>query len=120
MSGSNSATHIQQIREWVTLDQEIQQLKMSLKSKKKRHGELMARILETMSHNSVDSYNIKDGALVRKQRKAKAAISKKYLVAQLNAYYAHAPEEGSRVADHLLNNRGETTRQLLECKLKPT
>jgi hypothetical protein len=70
-----------------------------------------------MKSNSIDCFDINGGALVYKQKKTVKAISRKFLLQELQKYYKEQPEIASDVAKHLLDNREVTIRDEIKRKI---
>ncbi len=108
---------IANIREWIKIDTDINKLSAEVKDKKKTMKGLNDSLINIMKSNSIDCFDINGGALVYKQKKTVKAISRKFLLQELQKYYKEQPEIASDVAKHLLDNREITIRDEIKRKI---
>lgn len=109
---------INNIREWIKLDNEIIKMKNDMKQKNTKKKELTESLVKVMKTNSIDCFDVNGGALVYKQRKTKKSISGKFLLEELQKYYKEEPEVGKEIAQHLLDSRPEVVREEIKRKIK--
>ncbi len=108
---------ITNIREWIKIDNEINKLSAEVKEKKKTKKGLNDSLINIMKGNSIDCFDINGGALIYKQKKTVKAISRKFLLQELQKYYKEQPEMASDVAKHLLDNREVTVKDEIKRKI---
>jgi hypothetical protein len=108
---------IANIREWIKIDTDINKLSAEVKEKKKTMKLLNDSLINIMKSNSIDCFDINGGALVYKQKKTVKAISRKFLLQELQKYYKEQPDIASDVAKHLLDNREVTIRDEIKRKI---
>ena len=109
---------INNIREWIKIDNDINNLKKEIKNKTTQKKILTDNLVNVMKTNSIDCFDINGGALVYSQRKTKKAISGKYLLLQLEKYYKDQPEVAKDLTQHLLENREENIKEDIKRKIK--
>ena len=111
-------TQRQLIRDWLETEKRTQDLKRTLATTKVTHKALMRRIVANMKSSSVDKYSLggNNGDLIRHERRRPQGISKRYLLAELNKYYAEDPKEAERVSEYLLAHRRKVIDDTLELK----
>ena len=109
---------INNIREWIKIDNDINNLKKEIKNKTAQKKTLTDNLVNVMKTNSIDCFDINGGALVYSQRKTKKAISGKYLLLQLEKYYKDQPEVAKDLTQHLLENREENIKEDIKRKIK--
>ena len=108
---------ITNIREWIKIDNEINKLSSEVKEKKKTMKGLNDSLINIMKSNSIDCFDINGGALIYKQKKTVKAISRKFLLQELQKYYKEQPELATDVAKHLLDNREVSVKDEIKRKI---
>ena len=103
------------IREWLKIENEIQTINKNLKEKKNKMKELTNNLVNTMKVNSIDCFNIKDGALVYKKRTTKKQISGKFLLTQLEEYFKDQPDIAKELHKKVWDSRDIVCKEEL-CK----
>ena len=109
---------INNIREWIKIDNDLNNLKKEIKNKTTQKKTLTDNLVNVMKTNSIDCFDINGGALVYSQRKTKKAISGKYLLLQLEKYYKDQPDVAKELTQHLLENREENIKEDIKRKIK--
>jgi len=109
---------ISNIREWIKIDNDLNNLKKEIKNKTTQKKMLTDNLVNVMKINSIDCFDINGGALVYSQRKTKKAISGKYLLLQLEKYYKDQPDVAKDLTQHLLDNREENIKEDIKRKVK--
>jgi hypothetical protein len=109
---------INNIREWIKIDNDLNNLKKEIKNKTNQKKTLTDNLVNVMKTNSIDCFDINGGALVYSQRKTKKAISGKYLLLQLEKYYKDQPDVAKDLTQHLLENREENIKEDIRRKIK--
>ena len=108
---------INNIREWIKLDNEILKMKTEMKQKNTKKKELTENLVKVMKSNAIDCFDVNGGALIYKQRKTKKSISGKFLLEELQKYYKEQPELGKEIAKYVLDNRQEVVKDELKMKI---
>jgi hypothetical protein len=109
---------ISNIREWIKIDNDLNNLKKEIKNKTTQKKMLTDNLVNVMKTNAIDCFDINGGALVYSQRKTKKAISGKYLLLQLEKYYKDQPDIAKDLTQHLLDNREENIKEDIKRKVK--
>ena len=101
---------INNIKEWIKLDNDIVKAKTDIKEKTARKKTLTDNLVVTMKTNAIDCFDINGGALLYKQKKTKKPISAKYLLAELQRFYKDQPDVATDLTKQILDNRELTVK----------
>ena len=105
----------QQIRDWVKLDEESEQLKKRLRQINQTKKEISSKLLVVMKEQDIDEFDLnQEGKLIRQVKKTKQSLSKKQLMTSLFHYYKNEGE-AKKTTDFILNTRTEKISETL-CK----
>jgi len=112
-----SSETINNIREWVKIDNEMRALKQEISNRKKKKDQISNNLIDVMKQNEIDSVNINNGKIEFTKRKTKKPISKKLLQNILTKYYKEDINKANEVNEYILNNREETTKDIIVRKI---
>jgi|SRR6056300_968044 len=104
----NKQLLIENIKEWVKLDNEIRELKKQEKVRKKTKDELSKSLMEIMKSNEIDEFDINQGKIVYKKKNVKKPINKKNLLDILSKYYDGDLASAAKLNTFIMDNREET------------
>jgi len=104
----NKQLLIENIKEWVKLDNEIRELKKQEKVRKKTKDELSKSLMEIMKSNEIDEFDINQGKIVYKKKNVKKPINKKNLLDILSKYYDGDLASAVKLNTFIMDNREET------------
>ena len=105
----------QQIRDWVKLDDESEQLKKRLRQINQTKKEMSSKLLALMKEQDIDEFDLnQEGKLIRKEKKTKASLNKKQLNDSLFKYYNNEVD-AKKATDFILSTRLEKVSETL-CK----
>lgn len=105
------------IKEWIQIDNEISEIKKSLKEKNNKKKQLTEGLVNTMKNNKIDCFDINGGALVYKKSTVKKPINSKTLLSALQNYYKNDPNIAENILKHVLDNRQEQTKETIKRKI---
>ena len=108
---------VNNIKEWITIDNEISQLKAEIKEKNLLKKTLTENLVDVMKNNKIDCFDIKDGSLVYKQNKVKKQINSKTLFAALQTYYKDEPKMAEELTKYVMDNREEQVKETIKRKI---
>ena len=108
---------INNIKEWIKIDNEIVQLKTEIKEKNNNEKELTKNLVTVMKTNQIDCFDINGGALVYKTNKIKKPINSKTLLSSLKNYYKTEPLIAEELAKHILDSREEQIKETIKRKI---
>ena len=98
---------IENIKEWVRIDNEIRELKKQEKLRKDKQKEISKTLMETMKENDIDEFDINQGKIVYKKKNVKKPITKKNLLEILSKYYKGDLVSASNMNKYIMDNREE-------------
>ena len=104
------------IKKWIELDNEIARLNADLKHKKTSKKEITEKVVSVMKSNTIECFDINNGALLYKQRKTKKPITAKFLLEQLKRFYDSQPEVAAEITKQVLASRAEVVQEELVLK----
>jgi hypothetical protein len=109
---------VNNIKEWIKMDNEIAQLKADIKDKNNKKKLLTENLVTVMKTNKIDCFDINGGALVYKTSKVKKPINGKSLLAALQNYYKTDAKMAENIAKHVLDSREEQTKETIKRKIE--
>lgn len=78
---------VQTIKEWISVEQEIQTLQQKLKKCKATKKELSDTLVNTMKSNEIDCFDINNGKIIYTRNKVRSSVSKKHIMESLSQYF---------------------------------
>jgi single-stranded DNA-specific DHH superfamily exonuclease len=108
---------VNNIKEWLKIDNDISQLKKEIKEKNNIKKSLTENLVTVMKKNAIDCFDINDGSLVYKQSKIKKPINGKSLLNVLKGYYKDAPNIAEDLTKHIMENREEHIKETIKRKI---
>ena len=116
LSNQDMSRAQQIIKEWLSIDDEIEKLNKALRERKKKKKELQEFIMEFMKAKEIPHFNIKNGQLILKETKQKKPLSKVLLFNLCNKYFNNNSNQANNFVDFIQDNRGTLTRNKLKRK----
>ena len=113
----NKEQLINNVKEWIKIDNEITQLKAEIKERNNKKKILTEQLVVTMKNNSIDCFDINGGALVYKKNTVKKPINGKSLLLVLQNYYKSEPEKAEDLTKHILDSRQEQVKETIKRKI---
>jgi coenzyme F420-reducing hydrogenase alpha subunit len=108
---------IQTIREWVKIDNEIQQLQKEVAIRKKEKMKISSQLMDIMKKNEIDCFDLKDGQILYSKKNIKKPITKKILNDVLVKFYKGDYMKATELNDFIMQNRGEMTKETIIRKI---
>ena len=121
-SNSNSkidtkAELVNNVKEWIKIDNEIAKLKSEMKDKNNKKKILSGNLLNVMKSNDIDCFDINGGAIVYKKTKVKKPINGKTLLKTLETYFKNDTPTAQELTKHILDNREEQIKESIRRKI---
>ena len=108
---------VNNIKEWIKMDNEIAQLKTEIKERNNKKKALTENLVSVMKTNQIDCFDINGGALVYKTNKVKKPINGKTLLAALQNYYKTDTKMAEELVKHVMDSREEQIKETIRRKI---
>ena len=109
---------VNNIKEWIKMDNEITQLKAEIKERNNKKKTLTENLVSVMKTNSIDCFDINGGALVYKKNKIKKPINGKTLLSALQNYYKNDVKIAEEITKHVMDSREEQIKETIKRKIE--
>jgi hypothetical protein len=107
---------VNNIKDWIKMDNEILELKSQIKDKNNKKKLLTENLVTVMKTNEIDCFDINGGALVYKTSKIKKPINGKSLLAALQKYYKTDIKLAEEMTKHIMDSREEQIKEVIKRK----
>lgn len=107
---------INNIKDWIKLDNEISHFKNEIKERTGKKKKLTEDLVNVMKSNTIDCFDINGGALIYKKNKVKKPINGKTLLLALQNYYKEQPTVAADLTKHILDSREEQIKETIKRK----
>jgi hypothetical protein len=116
----NKEELVSNIKQWITLDEEIKNLQRQIKEKRNEKKENTETLVRIMRDNEIDCFDLDSngGKLIYTKQKIKKSLSKKHLMKCLMQYYKEDSQQARQVSNFILNNREEKIKENIRRKVK--
>jgi len=81
------------IKEWVSIDQEIAVLQAEIKLRKARKKQLTTTLVSIMKTNDIDCFDINNGKIIYTTNKIRSPMNKKHLIDCLTKHFNDKDED---------------------------
>ena len=105
------------IKEWITIDNEISQLRLKMKEKNSMKKNLTEQLVGVMKKNEIDCFDINDGSLIYKQNKIKKPLNGKTLLSAISSFYKDDQGIAENLTKHIMENREEKVKEIIKHKI---
>lgn len=111
---------IQNVKEWVRLDNEIRQLQSEISIRRQDKKILNTALMDTMKSNNIDCFDLNDGQICYTKKNIKKPINNKVLLDILTKYCKGDLVQASEINDYIKENRSEITKENITRKISKT
>ena len=108
---------VNNIKEWIKIDTEINEFKTQIKDRNNKKKSLTQDLVTVMKTNKIDCFDINGGALVYKTSKSKKPINGKTLLSALQNYYKTDPTVAEDIVKHVMDSREEQIKETIKRKI---
>jgi len=114
---ATKAELVQNIREWIAVDNEIRELNKELRLRKEKQQKISQTLMQTMKDNEIDEFDITGGKLMYNKKTLKKPLSKKNLLGILSKYYKDNETQAIEMNNFIMSNRDEVIKETLKRKI---
>jgi len=109
---------IENVKTWLTIDNDIKKLQKAVKDKRKEKKELTENLVNIMNQRDIDCMNTAQGQLIKTTKKTKAPLSKKHLLASLGQYFKGDQRMIDELSKFIMESRAEKEKESIRRKIK--
>lgn len=118
MSQETQQALLENVKSWLTIDNEIRALQKEIKERRKMKKQLTTDLMTTMKSNDIDALNVPDGELIYNKTKTKAPLSKKHLLSSLTQYFKGDQRMIDELSKFIMETRAEKEKESIRRKIK--
>tara|TARA_B100000242_G_scaffold255156_1_gene198087 strand:- start:961 stop:1329 length:369 start_codon:yes stop_codon:yes gene_type:complete len=118
MSQETQNALLENVKSWLTIDNEIRALQKEIKERRKMKKQLTTELMTTMKSNDIDALNVPDGELIYNKTKTKAPLSKKHLLSSLSQYFKGDKRMIDELSKFIMETRAEKEKESIRRKIK--
>jgi hypothetical protein len=118
MSQETQQALLENVKSWLTIDNEIRALQKEIKDRRKMKKQLTTDLMSTMKSNEIDALNVPDGELIYNKTKTKAPLSKKHLLTSLTQYFKGDQRMIDELSKFIMETRAEKEKESIRRKIK--
>ena len=118
MSQETQQALLENVKSWLTIDNEIRALQKEIKERRKMKKQLTTDLMSTMKSNDIDALNVPDGELIYNKTKTKAPLSKKHLLSSLSQYFKGDQRMIDELSKFIMETRAEKEKESIRRKIK--
>ena len=109
---------VNNILEWVKIDNEISQLRHEIKERNNKKKNMTENLVNVMKTNNIDCFDINEGSLIYKKSTVKKPISGKTLLSALQIYFKDSNNTMAEdVTKFILENREEKIKESIKHRI---
>ena len=118
MSQETQQALLENVKSWLTSDNEIRALQKEIKERRKMKKQLSTDLMTTMKTNDIDALNVPDGELIYNKTKTRAPLSKKHLLSSLGQYFKGDQRMIDELSKFIMETRAEKEKESIRRKIK--
>ena len=109
---------LENVKTWLSIDNEIRQLQKEIKDRRKLKKELTQNLVGIMKTQDIDALNVPDGQLIYNKTKTKAPLSKKHLLTSLSQFFKNDQRMVDELSKYIMESRQEKEKENIKRKIK--
>jgi predicted nucleic acid-binding Zn-ribbon protein len=106
---------VENVKEWIKIDNEIRVLQNEMKSRKERKKELTDALVNILRDSEIDGWNTKEGKLEYVKTKTKTSLNKAHIKAAL-AKFIKNDEQVDAMTQFIFESRGVKEKESIKRK----
>lgn len=108
---------VQNIREWIAIDNEIRELNKEARLRKQKQQKLSQTLMQTMKENAIDEFNVTGGKIMYSKKTFKKPLTKTNLLGILSKYYKDDATQATEMNNFIMSNREEVVKETIARKI---
>jgi hypothetical protein len=108
---------IDNVKEWIHLDNEIKTLRGKMKERRNRKKEITTILVNIMKVNDIDCFDITDGQLIYSKKNLKNPLSKKHLLNALSIFFKDDNQIVKELSKFIMNTRENKIKEDIRRKI---
>ena len=96
---------IDNVKEWMHLDNELKTLRREMKERRNKKKEITKALVSVMKTNEIDCFDITDGQLIYSKKNVKKPLTKKHLLTSLSNYFKDNSHMVKELSGFIMNSR---------------
>ena len=118
---ADNSTLIEAVRYWIACDDQHKALQRQAKDARNTKKAATEALAKEMDARDVGTVNLgTDGRIIRKERRTRAPLTKKYVTECLAQLFEHDAAQQEHVTNHIMDNRPITVKEDMQMKRPPT
>lgn len=117
---SSKDTLVDIVKQWVQLDNQIQQLNKTAKQLKNEKKKVNQDMMDIMKQKDIDIFDLKDGQIQYKKETKRVGLSQKRLLMILSKHPQLGEEQAIALNEYIYENREEIVKESIVRKIRST
>ena len=117
---SSKDTLVDIVKQWVQLDNQIQQLNKTAKQLKNEKKKVNQEMMDIMKQKDIDIFDLKDGQIQYKKETKRVGLSQKRLLMILSKHPQLGEEQAIALNEYIYENREEIVKESIVRKIRST
>ena len=114
---SDNAELVEAVQTWIALDDKLKALQKDARTTRLAKKQATDHLSGIMDNLDIGTVNLgANDKIVRRERKSRGALTKKYLTECLGQLFSHDAAQKERVTNHILDNRPVTVKEDVQRK----
>ena len=109
---------VENIKQWIAVEQEIQLIQKELKHRKERKKILTSNLVDIMKTNEIDCFDVNNGKIVYTSNKTRSPMNKQHLYDCLSKHFSDSSDENvEELTNFIMKSRKIKTTDKIQYKL---